>query len=353
MFKVIDYEKIDKNNMSKTFALIDVRSPSEYKAYTIPSAINIPIFTDDEREIVGTTYVQDSVEKAKRLGIEIASEKLPDIYDKFNSLSKQYESIILFCAKGGFRSTSLVSLFATLGMNVYKLDGGYKKYRKYINNALPNACKGIKFVVLYGNTGTGKTDILKALKEEGMDVLDLEGCANHRGSFFGSIGLGEQNTQKMFESLLYESIKNRKSNIIFTEGESKRIGNDIIPDYIFNLMKSGIHIKIHADIETRVNNILKDYVHDTDDELLKALKPLRKYLGNKNIDRYIEMVKKSKYEIIIEELMTKYYDPLYENKTKTYCATFYNKDSRKTAKEIIKWMKSSIINDSVIKLHYH
>lgn len=340
MYKTFTYEEIDKNKINGNYILIDVRSPSEYRAETIPGAISIPLFSDEERRLIGSTYIQNSVELAKKLGIKAAASKLPNIYDEIIALDKKYNYLIFFCARGGFRSSSLVSLFWTLGINAYKLDGGYKKYRKYINKNLPETIKGIKFIVLYGNTGTGKTHILETINEMGMDIIDLENCANHRGSFLGSVGLGRQNSQKMFESLLYESLKSRKSNIVYIEGESKKIGKVVIPDYIYNAMNNGINIKIEASLELRVNNILIDYVHETDEELISGLNLLRKYLGDKNIDRYIDMVEKNQYREVVEELMTKYYDPLYGHKNRRIHATFYNNDSIKTAKEIVQYINS-------------
>lgn len=340
MYKVVDYECIDKKEINENHILIDLRSPSEYKSETIPGAINLPIFSDEERKIVGTIYKQESVEKAKKVGIEFIANRLPSIYEEVNKLDQSYHDLVFFCARGGFRSSSLVALFKSLGINAIKLDNGYKGYRKYINEQLPIMIEKIQFIVLYGNTGTGKTDILKCLKEEGMDILDLEGCANHRGSTLGSVGLGEQNTQKLFESLIYSSLSKRKTNLVFIEGESKRIGKDIIPDYLFQAMNNAIKIKIEAHMERRVDNILKDYVHETDDELITALNYLRKYLGDSNIDLYIESINHHEYKKVIEELMIKYYDPMYEHKNRVYDAIFYNEETLKVANDIINWAKN-------------
>lgn len=340
MFKVVSYEDIDNKKIDESHILIDLRSPSEYKSETIPGAINIPLFDDEERKIIGTVYKQESIEKAKTLGMEFAAKRLPSLYEEVNKLDHDYHNLVFFCARGGFRSSSLVSLFKSIGINAIKLDNGYKGYRRYINEQLPLMVQEIQFVVLYGNTGTGKTDILKSLKQEDMDILDLEGCANHRGSTLGSVGLGEQNNQKTFESLVYESLANRKTNLVFIEGESKRIGKDIIPDYLFDAMNKGMKIKIEANIERRIDNILKDYVHGTDDELISALNYLRKYLGNTNIDFYIESINKHEYKKVIEELMIKYYDPLYEHKNRVYDGVFINEHTFTTAKDIIGWAKT-------------
>ena len=201
MYETVRYEKIKGE-----YILIDVRTPGEYRESTIPGAINIALFTDEEREEIGRVYKTESIEKAKKIGIYAGSKNLPKIYEEIIKLNKEHKDLIFFCAKGGFRSTVLVSLLAPLGFHVKKLDGGYKEYRKYIIADLDRLIENIEAVVLYGNTGTGKTKILKDLKEMGMDVLDLEGYANHRGSILGSVGLGEQYSQKKFESLLYEDL---------------------------------------------------------------------------------------------------------------------------------------------------
>ncbi|HHV46587.1 MAG TPA: tRNA 2-selenouridine(34) synthase MnmH [Tissierellia bacterium] len=339
MYHIIEYENIDKNNIDGNYCLIDVRSPGEYRLYTIPDSINIPIFDDEERKMVGTAYVQEGAEVAKKLGIQIVSKKLPDMYDKIYNLSRKYKNLIFFCARGGLRSGSLVALLVSLGINAMKLNGGYKRYRKYIIKALPESVKGVQFIVLYGNTGVGKTEVLKALREEGMDILDLEACANHRGSFFGSVGLREQNSQKMFESLLYKSLKSRKSNIVFVEGESRKIGKIVIPDYIFNAILEGIHINISASLETRINNIYRDYVRNNDSEIISALELLRKHLGDRNIEYYKELIYQSQHRKVIEELMVKYYDPLYGYKRKDYTEVFINENPAKTARDIIQWVK--------------
>ncbi|WFA09370.1 tRNA 2-selenouridine(34) synthase MnmH [Tissierella sp. Yu-01] len=340
MFLEIQYEDIDNSRINGSFKLIDLRSPSEYYSETIPGAINIPIFTDEERKIIGTTYIQESIDKAKKLGIEAVSKKLPQIYEIVSQLDKEYDSLIFFCARGGFRSNTVASLFRSIGINSIRLDGGYKSYRRYINENLPKILETVNFVVLYGNTGSGKTEILKYIKENGHDVLDIEACANHRGSLLGSVGLETPpHTQKMFEGLIYDTLKNRKSNLLFTEGESKRIGRVVMPDYMFDKIKKSKNIYINSPINIRVQNILKEYVHDTDEELIEALNLLRKRLGSKNIDNYIKMINDKKYNEVIEELMIKYYDPLYESKNREYIATFNNLDAKETAEQMINLFK--------------
>lgn len=344
----INYKNIPQNNLNNIF--IDVRSPKEFNKETIPGSINIPIFDDKERELIGTLYKNDSIEEAKKNGIEIVAKKLTYIYERISDLNKDHNHIYIYCSRGGFRSSSLVSLFNALNINITKLHGGYKEYRAFIREELPIITKDIKFIVVYGNTGTGKTHILNHLKEKGLDVLNLEECANHRGSILGSVGLGSPNSQKMFESLLFDQLNNRSSNLVFVEGESRRIGKVLIPDFIFDKMQMGIKIKITATIERRVEVILSDYVNGFDDELIEALNHMKNRFGDEVIDNYIDMVDEKDYSPIIKNLFVNYYDPLYEKHKKEYVKVFENVDSNDTAKDIIRWLEDESLNDKIGKL---
>jgi tRNA 2-selenouridine synthase len=351
MLKTIEYSQID--NVKDNYILVDVRSPGEFTNATLPGAVNVYLFDDEQRKIIGTVYVQESVEKAKKLGMEAVSKNLPIIYDKINELQKKYKTLIFFCARGGMRSTALVALLSSLGVNALKLKGGYKGYRGYINKVLPKVIEEVNFIVIHGNTGTGKTEILKELSKKGYDVLDLEGAANHRGSLLGSVGLGKENSQKQFESLLYQSLKNRKSNLIFVEGESKRIGDIIIPEFIYSAMKKGKHINLKSNISFRVKNIIKDYVGGDNLELIEALNKLRKYINGEKIDRYIKEIKALNYESVAEELMIKYYDPMYENNQYNYDLELENCNIEETCNnitnsEICKFLNTDLVEDTSI-----
>lgn len=315
MFKDIEYENLDGD-----YILIDVRSEGEYQEYTIPGAINIPILDNKERQEIGTVYVRESVDKAKLMGVEAASKKLPNIYKKIKELYNKYDKVILFCARGGLRSTVLATLLSSLGMKIYKLRGGYKGYRSYINKKLPEVNEKVNYIVLQGNTGVGKTKILEELKIRGYNILDLEGCANHRGSFLGSVGIGKCNTQKAFESLVYEQLKNRKGDLVFVEGESKRIGNIIIPDFIYNKMREGKRILVKADLDYRAENIIEEYTRGESwkEEVVESLNRLRKYISEENIIRYLQMLEKDQVSELTKELMVKYYDPMYKNGENKY-----------------------------------
>lgn len=156
MTRIIRYDDIEEGIIDD-YLLIDLRSPSEYIDSTIPGAINIPLFNDEERAEVGTIYRQNSPEEAKRAGIKIVARKLPDMYDKIVKLSLQHKHLIFFCARGGMRSKCVSSFLEALNINALKLAGGYKAYRNHLLENLPIIIEKIKFIVLYGNTGSGKT----------------------------------------------------------------------------------------------------------------------------------------------------------------------------------------------------
>lgn len=224
--------------------VIDVRSEDEFKNGTISGAINIPILNNKEREEVGFTYVNKSVCDAKRLALRYAGYKLEDIFNKVSEVFENNKEIVFFCARGGMRSLTVHNLFNSIGIKNYKLDMGYKGYRKFLRENFENYLKNIRFIVIHGKTGIGKTKILKELKTQGYPVIDLERAANHRASFLGGVNLGEQNSQKNFESIIFhdilEIIKTNKCDDsekihVFIEGESKRIGKIIIPEYFLKL----------------------------------------------------------------------------------------------------------------------
>lgn len=337
------YIELEYSDLSGDYILIDLRSEGEYKDYTIPGAINLPILNNKERKEVGTVYKNESEDKAKSIAVKAASEKLPYIYETIRELEKKHEKVVLFCARGGMRSTVLDKFLVSLGAKVYKLKGGYKGYRAFINQELPKINEKIEYVVLQGNTGTGKTLILKELEQRGYNILDLEGCANHRGSFLGNVGLGEGYSQKKFESLVYEQLRARNSNLVIIEGESKRIGGVLIPDYIYDKMKDSKRLLIKADLEKRAKNIIEEYIQNKNwrEETKRGLIKLEKYLGKKEIEEYINLLDGEDILKLVKDLMKKYYDPMYKKGEDRYSyeLTIDANDIDKACDTIEEWIK--------------
>jgi len=250
------------------------------------------------------------------------------------------------------RSGSIYSLTSSLGLNTMRLKGGYKGYRDYINHELPKINDNIKYIVIHGKTGIGKSKLLYMLQSKGLNILDLEKAANHRGSLLGSVGIGKCHSQKQFESLIYNELRNKNSDYVFVEGESKRIGRTIIPNYIWDSMNSGYHLFLDTSLENRVKIIVEDYTRcpNAGEEIIEALEVMKKHISEKNIDLYEKMVIEKRYEEVAEELMLKYYDPMYMNSMKKHEFVFncYYDNLDEGAEKIYKWFNEEILKNKDI-----
>lgn len=317
-----------KDALNEANALfIDVRSPSEFSDDHIPNAINAPILDDEERHIVGYTYKQESKDKAYEIGWKIFHEKISE----FETLIKQHKNkkIIFYCFRGGTRSSCFVDYFNKKGIEVFKLERGYKAYREYVRDEMKNL-KFPKVIVMYGLTGAGKTRLIKLLKNS----VDLEGLAKHRSSLFGAVGL-TPNSQKMFESeLFFELNKNRPYLIL--EGESRKIGNIIIPENIFDEMKNSKKISITCSIDTRAKRIVEEYFKDasTISELKKVVPKLSMFMGNKKVEELNLLLDKKDYFEFSKTMLKDYYDPLYTHFVKDF--TFEKETSSEDLKQAVK-----------------
>lgn len=329
------------------FFFIDVRSPSEYEDDTITGAINIPLMTDEERKLIGTTYVQVGKTEAKRLGVNLISPKMPEMFEQVIDLKYKHGQLAALCARGGYRSTYFASVFSSIGIPVFQLEGGYKSYRSEVIDALPKLNDKINYIMLNGNTGVGKTNILQSLRNLGCSVLDLEGAANHRGSMLGSIGIGKCNSQKKFETKIYDQLIKADDNFVFVEAESQKIGSVSIPKFISDKMRNGVQIFIEADIQDRIVNLKKDYTISDDwiSESIRAMDMLNKYISKDRLELLKNEISMGNFNFVARELMEKYYDPMYNFKSDkiNYAAKFKTStDSDRTAMEILKWCEKDV-----------
>lgn len=318
MLEYIRYEDIKDE---KNVVYIDVRSLKEYEEDHIYNAINIPVLNDKERHEVGCVYKNESKEDAIRLGIKYTSNKILDFYDVVSRFLKENKKVVFYCFRGGMRSNSIANTISAFNKKVYLLEGGYKQYRKYILNYINNIEGKFEFKVLSGFTGVGKTEILKKLKQNGKDILDLEYLARNKGSVFGEIGYDVKTTQRLFETELVYELEHANSNEIYLESESKRIGNIVLPNTLHNEMVKGIHYLIKTNINNRVDFIVKDYFYQDKDfniRIKNILEKFRKGLSNEIVDNLIGKLDNKEYDSIVRELCVLYYDPLYQKSIDKY-----------------------------------
>lgn len=320
---------------------VDMRSPGEYAAGHIPSAVNIPLFDDEERCVVGTTYRQIGVEEAKQQGLAYVSMKLPDIVEQVRRLNNSGRTVIVYCWRGGMRSKSLVTVLELMGISACQLLGGYKAYRQHVLDRLRDFEVKPVIIVLCGSTGTGKTVILQQLYQRNIPVIDLENLANHRGSVFGQIGLGKPATAQNFDAVLLQELdKLNDQPYIVVECESKRIGNVYLPDCLFKAMQQGKKLLVSASLETRVDRLIQEYLDiysDNAEAILASIDSLRKRLGNKKTDNLVAEFKAGKVRDVVRVLLMEYYDPMYgyEKADPDEYSFFIDADNLEQATEII------------------
>ncbi len=301
--------------LERKIPLIDVRTPAEYKKFHIPGAVNLPIFSNEEREVVGTTYKQKGTEAAKVLGISLVSPSLPEFYKRAKEIANGKEFVV-YCWRGGMRSKSLTTIYDMMGLPCRQLEGGIRAYRQKVTEGLDvKSNEETPYVVLEGLTGTSKTEILNDLQKKGYPVVDLEGLAAHRGSVFGRVNLPER-SQKEFEAKLFHRLEEiGDSPYYIIESESKRLGNIIIPDFILEGKQKGTRIQVHAPLSYRIQTILQTYHPEQHtDEIINAINKIEKRFSNEDRDVIYSAVAMNDYATIVERLLIYYYDPRYEHK---------------------------------------
>ncbi|MGV3488347.1 MAG: tRNA 2-selenouridine(34) synthase MnmH [Tuberibacillus sp.] len=300
--------------------LIDVRSPKEYEEFHIPGAVSMPLFTNKEREIVGTLFKQKGQEQAKMKGLEFVSPKLPGLYKQILDLKTDENDIVIYCWRGGMRSKSLATFMTMMGTPCLQLKGGIRSFRKWNTERLSEiAAKKKPFVVIEGYTGSRKTDMLQVLANEGYPVLDLEGLAGHRGSIFGSVGLRPQ-SQKAFDCGLWQRLEQLKDAPYYIiEGESKRIGRVVLPDFINEGKAKGIGLLIQYPFEKRVRAIIEEYdpAHYRE-QITEAYMNLQKYLKPQLKPELDQAFESEDWECFVGLLLKHYYDPRYSHKREEY-----------------------------------
>lgn len=287
--------------------IIDVRAPKEFQQGHIPGAINIPLFSDEERATVGTIYKRVSSDKALEKGLEYVGPKMSLWVKQVRKLN-QDSGVLVHCWRGGMRSQSFAHLLNFAGIPAYTLDGGYKSFR---TNVLEFAENANNLLVLSGATGVGKTEILHELQAAGEQVLDLEGLANHRGSVFGHLGMEKQPTSEQFQNNLFFLYRTFDSNKrVWAEFESPVIGGCVLPELFFKKLHHSNIILISIEKEDRIRRILKDYGAAGENELLGSLERISKRMGPQNAKSVKTLYFEGKIEQAVD-LLLDFYDKYY------------------------------------------
>ncbi len=298
--------------------LIDVRSPSEYYKGHLPNSINIPLFDNDERSLVGTIYKKEGRKKAVIEGLKFLEKKMELLLDNLFTSIESYKTIPnkkneffirIYCSRGGMRSQSVAWLLEKYKLNPITLNGGYKIYRKWV---LDSFTKKLKIIVIGGKTGTGKTRLLSLLEKYKYQTIDLEGFACHRGSTFGGLGMKEQPSNEQFENKIAEKLNSFKySKNIFVEAESANIGKCKIPHEFFNQMKHSRRIEILRSQSNRLDELIDTYSVFKKEELQESVLRIKKRLGPQRTKIALESINNEKWDLVCKSVLD-YYDKCYE-----------------------------------------
>ena len=292
--------------------LIDVRSAAEFADGSMPGAVNIPLFDEDERSVIGTIYRHGGHAQAVDRGFEYAERKLVDLLEAFTPYRDR--TLAICCARGGMRSLSVVNLLVQAGYSVFQISGGYQQYRREVLARLADFQP--RLIVIHGLTGTGKTRLLQLLSP----AIDLEGLAQHRSSLFGALDRQPSN-QRTFESGLAQLIPTLGAEPYFIEGESRKIGRVFIPKPLALAMKQAVLVQIHCRLETRIARILEDYPV-TDEATLAAIEKilgsLKQNMGAAQVEKMCRLLRSGELTELVRILLIDYYDKRYGKSMRDY-----------------------------------
>lgn len=301
---------IDEFLLSQSFThtpIIDVRAPKEYSKGHIPGAVNVPLFTDYERHIVGLTYKQKGKDDAFTEGLKFVGPKMADFVEKAKKLSTE-KKLRVHCWRGGMRSQSLAWLWDQAGFEVHTLRGGYKAYRQTVHE---DFARPYKIIILGGKTGSGKTEILYHLREKGEQIIDLEGIANHKGSAFGGLNQPAQPTNEQFENNLHqELLRLDPGKRIWVEDESVYIGSVFIPAPFWDQMTQAPVLVVEIPHQARIDRLVEDYADYNTDGLADAIERISKRLGGLATKQAMEALEQKNFGKVADFCLH-YYDKAY------------------------------------------
>lgn len=315
--------------------VIDVRTPAEFEKGHIIGAVNIPLFTNEERVVVGTLYIRVGREQAIEKGLEFVGGRMADMVRQAKSIAAG-RPVYVYCWRGGMRSGSVGWLFATAGMTVATLKGGYKAYRRSFEQLLE--VNKWNFLLLSGSTGCGKTELLHRIADMGEQVLDLEGLANHKGSAFGGLGQEPQPTTEHFINKLHHRFRQLSPSLpVWCEAESVMIGGVFLPAKLYEIMHSGVEVRIEMEVEQRLDRLMIEYGEFSAEQLTQGFLKIAKRFGPEQTKNAVAFVQSG--EIRSAAAMgLMYYDKCYKksaDKQEKMIFTADNTDMMGSAKKLI------------------
>jgi tRNA 2-selenouridine synthase len=294
--------------LSRKIPVIDVRAPKEFLQGHIPGAYSLPLFTDEERAVVGTTYSKKGQDQALLKGLEIVGPKMTGLVERAREIAPRGD-ILVHCWRGGMRSEAMAWLLQFAGMKTSVLEGGYRAYRRFTRSSFGN---DQRLIVLGGMTGSGKTELLRFLAENSEQVVDLERFANHKGSAFGAMGQPDQPTNEQFENdLAAEWLALDIARPAWIEDESLNIGKVIIPEPLFRKMAEAPVVFVDVPFDERVARLVREYGEFDKNELSAKITKIGKRIGGDVANAAVKSVMEGDVKAAIAAVL-KYYDKTYQ-----------------------------------------
>jgi tRNA 2-selenouridine synthase len=292
--------------------IIDVRTPDEFATGHIPGALNVPLFSNEERAEIGTAYKQEGRSRAVAIGLRRVGPRLEQLAQALLDLTNPADPRLhLHCWRGGMRSASVAWLMeSTLGCRTATLKGGYKAFRRWVLDSfeIPRELR-----VVAGLTGSGKTEVLRQMAHLGENTLDLEGLAKHKGSAFGQLGEAAQPTQAQFENELAIAWRaTDPSRPVWLEDESRMIGKRTLPEALWNRkLAARFHVIELPDAE-RIAHLCKGYAGFSPADLAASVEAIHSRLGGGRAKAALESLRGGDFTEACRIILS-YYDRAYQN----------------------------------------